>query len=101
MLSKLFFRLVKHKNVLKSNKRYVFIMGMITYKYPPFESKKYRYNCVKVSKKRGSAIDVSLSCKIFKKTFLQNTSARLLLSFVAAMNVCAGAVITLMEREIF
>ena len=47
-------------------------MGMITYKYPPFESKKYRYNCVKVSKKRGSAIDV-----------------------------CAGAVITLMEREIF
>ena len=78
-------KLVKHKNILKTNERKMFLMAMLTSEYLYFEGKKYKNACVEVSplvklhtvcypavfSEKSSVMDVSLwiSLKFLRKTF--------------------------------
>ena len=85
MVSKLFFRLVKYKNILKTNNRYIFLIAMLTSEYPYCEGKEYKSVCVEVSPlvklhtgcrpkvflEKGSVMDISLwiSQKLLRNIF--------------------------------
>ena len=78
-------KLVKHKNILKTNERKMLLMAMLTSEYLYFEGKKHKNTCVEVSPlvklhtvccptvflERSSVMDVSLwtSLKFLRKAF--------------------------------
>ena len=78
-------KLAKHKNILKTNERKMFLMAMLTSEYLYFEGKKHKNTCVEVSPlvklhtvccptvflEKSSVMNVSLwtSLKFLRKTF--------------------------------
>ena len=76
-------------------------MGMITHEYPSCDSKKYQNTCVKSLGKRGSATDVSLSCKSFKKTFFTDHLCTTAPEFCSSHECMSKSCDDVMQRVIF